>query len=113
VTPFESPADWQSWLQGEGGGFGSVGAQFVENASFFKLREVGLAYNAQGAWVRRRLGLTSVNLRLAGRNLFMSTNYRGLDPEANLGGAEFITQGIDYFNNPMSRSGVLTITLNR
>lgn len=110
---FQSPADWQDWLQGDGGGFGSVGAQFIENASFFKLREVGLAYSASGAWVRRRLGMSSIGLRVAGRNLFMKTNYRGFDPEANLGGAEFITQGFDYFNNPMSRSGVLTVTLNR
>ena len=113
VAAFETAADWQGWLQGEGGGFGNVGAQFMENASFFKLRELGLSYDASGAWVRRRLGLSGVQLRLAGRNLFMSTNYRGFDPEANLGGAEFITQGFDYFNNPMSRSGVLTVTLTR
>jgi hypothetical protein len=113
ATPFNTPVDWQEWFLSDGGGFGSVGAQFIENASFFKLREVGLSYSAEGAVVRQRLGLTSLQVRLAGRNLFMSTNYRGFDPEANLGGAEFITQGFDYFNNPMSRSYVLTVTLNR
>jgi TonB-linked SusC/RagA family outer membrane protein len=113
VTPFQTAADWQGWLQSDGGGFGNVGAQFIESASFFKLRELGLSYDASGPWVRQRLGLSGVQLRLVGRNLFMATNYRGFDPEANLGGSEFITQGFDYFNNPMSRSGVLTVTLTR
>jgi hypothetical protein len=112
TAAFQSVADWQSWFQGDGGGFGNVGAQFIENASFFKLRELGLSYDASGAFVRR-LGLSSAQVRVVGRNLFMSTNFRGFDPEANLGGAEFITQGFDYFNNPMSRSGVLTVTLTR
>ena len=52
------------------------------------------------------------DLRLAGRNLAMWTDYRGLDPEANLGGAEFLTQGIDYFNNPQTRSWVVSVNLS-
>jgi hypothetical protein len=41
------------------------------------------------------------------------TKYRGLDPEANLGGAEFLTQGLDFFNNPQTRSVVLSLNFNR
>ena len=41
------------------------------------------------------------------------TPYLGLDPETNLGGAEFLTQGIDFFQNPEIRSFILSITLNR
>ncbi len=113
VAAFQSPAAWEDWLvNGEGSGFGNVGAQFVESASFAKLRELSVGYEADQAWVRR-FGLSSVSARLAGRNLAMWTNYKGFDPEANLGGAEFLTQGIDYFNNPMTRSFVLSFTLNR
>jgi len=52
-------------------------------------------------------------VRIAGRNLHTWTKYRGLDPESSLGGAEFLTQGIDYFNNPLTRSFVIALTLNR
>ena len=71
------------------------------------------AYTIDQRWLRNRFGFTSADVRVAGRNLFMWTDYKGLDPEANLGGAEFLTQGLDYFNNPQSRALVLSITLNR
>jgi hypothetical protein len=35
------------------------------------------------------------------------------DPEVNLGGAEFLTQGLDYFINPPTRSFVLSFSLSR
>jgi hypothetical protein len=52
-------------------------------------------------------------VRVAGRNLHTWTKYSGLDPEANLGGAEFLTQGLDYFNNPQVRSFVISFGFNR
>jgi len=72
-----------------------------------------VAYSFTGPWVRNRLGVSTVDLRLAGRNLATWTNYRGLDPESNLGGAEFLTQGLDYFNNPQTRSFVIAATISR
>ena len=58
-------------------------------------------------------GFSSMDLRVAGRNLHTWTKYKGLDPEANLGGAEFLTQGLDYFNSPQVRSLVLSVGFNR
>jgi hypothetical protein len=58
-------------------------------------------------------GFSGMDLRVAGRNLRTWTKYSGLDPEANLGGAEFLTQGLDYFNNPQVRSFVVSIGLTR
>ena len=113
VVPFTSYSKWQSWFQGDGGGFGPVGQQFVEDGSFVKLRELSLAYTLDGAWVRNLVGFTSADIRIAGRNLHTWTKYKGLDPEANLGGAEFLTQGIDYFNSPQTKSFVIAISLNR
>ena len=54
-----------------------------------------------------------MDLRLAGRNLAVWTNYTGADPETNLGGAETGARGIDFFNNPQSRSFVFTVVLAR
>ena len=112
-TPvFSNAAEAEAWFRGEGGGFGQTSTQFIEDASFVKLRELSLTYTFNQPWVSRS-GFSTIDLRLAGRNLAMWTDYRGLDPEANLGGAEFLTQGIDYFNNPFTRSFVISVNLSR
>ncbi|MBX6330801.1 MAG: SusC/RagA family TonB-linked outer membrane protein [Gemmatimonadaceae bacterium] len=103
----------QAWFTGDGSGFGPVAAQFIEDGSYTKLREISVAYTLDNRWVHNTLGLSSVDLRLSGRNLKTWTKYRGIDPEANLAGAEVLIQGIDYFNNPMTRSFVFTVSLNR
>ncbi|HVH12724.1 MAG TPA: hypothetical protein VM759_06725, partial [Longimicrobium sp.] len=112
VVAFNNANDWQGWFTGNGGQNGPQ-AQFVEDGSFVKLREVSVSYTMDQPWVRTRLGLSTVDIRLAGRNLVTWTDYTGLDPEANLGGAEYLTQGIDFFNNPQTRSFVFSFTLNR
>lgn len=112
-TPlFTNPGEAESWFRGEGGGFGQTSTQFIEDASFVKLREVSIAYTFDHPWVSRT-GFNTLDLRVAGRNLAMWTDYTGLDPEANLGGAEFLTQGLDYFNSPFTRSLVVSLTFNR
>jgi hypothetical protein len=102
----------QSWFQGDGSNFGTADADFVENAGFTKLREIALQYTWDGPWVTHELGLSSVAFRVAGRNLRTWTSYTGTDPEMNLEGAGLI-QGVDWFNNPQSRSLVFSIGLNR
>jgi hypothetical protein len=57
--------------------------------------------------------LTSLDLRLSGRNLHTWTKYSGLDPETSLGGAISKVGGADYFNLPQTRSFVITVALNR
>jgi hypothetical protein len=99
--------------QNIGSGFGPVSSQFLEDGGFVKLREVSVAYSFSQAAVRRTLGLNSIDVRVAGRNLGLWTKYTGVDPETNLGGAEVGASGIDYFNTPLTRSFVFTVSLNR
>lgn len=113
VIPFQTPNQWQSWFSGNGGGFGPVGAQFVEDGSFAKLREISLTYTLDNATFKNLTGFSSADIRIAGRNLKTWTKYTGFDPEVNLGGAEFLTQGLDYFINPPTRSFVLSFSLSR
>jgi len=110
---FPDYAAWQLWYNTEGGGFGNTGAFFVEDGSFAKLREISIAYTLNSSFLKNLGGFTSADIRLAGRNLKTWSKYKGLDPEANLGGAEYLTQGIDYFNHPQARSFVLSFSLNR
>jgi hypothetical protein len=101
----------QSWFQGLGSGFGDVASQFIESGTYTKLREIAVAYSFTQPWVKS-IGLSSVDLRLAGRNLATWSKYTGVDPETNLGGAQVAIQGVDYFNNPQTRSFVIDIGLN-
>jgi hypothetical protein len=103
----------QSWFQNLGSGFGPVASQFIEDGSFWKLREVSVAYVFMSPWVKNALSMSALEIRVAGRNLFTWTDYSGIDPETNLGGAEVNLQGIDYFNNPSTRTFVLMLGLSR
>jgi len=110
---FTTPQDWQDWFTNLGGSASSVQSQFVEDGSFVKWREVSLSYTLDNNWLHNKTGFSNAVFRIAGRNLRTWTDYLGLDPETNLGGAEFLTQGIDFFQNPQTRSFVIAVTLNR
>jgi len=45
-----------------------------------------------------------VEINLSGRNLWLDTDYPGVDPETSLTGAGSNIGGFDYFNNPGSKS---------
>ncbi len=108
------PIGFLDWYAGNiGSGFTGPSSQFIEDGTYTKLRELSVAYSMDAPFLRRLLGFNSVDLRLAGRNLKTWTDYTGIDPETNLGGAEVFVQGIDYFNNPQTRTWVLSIGLNR
>jgi TonB-linked SusC/RagA family outer membrane protein len=102
----------QNWFENDGGAFGFNTKDFIEDAGFAKLREVSVGYTFDQPWVSSSLGLSSIQLRMAGRNLKTWTHYTGLDPETQLGGATLVG-GFDWFNNPQTRSFVVTVGLNR
>ena len=49
-------------------------------------------------------------MSLAGRNLWVSTNYYGYDPEASNYGQQAITRGVDLGQYPPSRTFFFSIT---
>nr|MBA3672238.1 SusC/RagA family TonB-linked outer membrane protein [Gemmatimonadaceae bacterium] len=103
----------ESWFTDLGGGFGPVSSQFMELGSFVKLREISVGYSFAQPSVRRYTGFSTIDLRVSGRNLGLWTDYTGVDPETNLAGAPVGARGIDYFNNPGTRSTIITVGLNR
>ena len=74
---------------------------------------MSVGYSFTGGFVSRSLGLSSMDVRVAGRNLAVWTPYTGVDPETNLTGADTGARGIEWFNNPQTRSFVFSVTLNR
>ena len=62
----------------EDNGSSKVSSIFVEDASYFRLKNVEIGYT-----IADIKGLDSVRLYLSGKNLFTSSDYTGLDPEAS------------------------------
>ena len=54
-----------------------------------------------------------MDVKLSGRNLKLWTKYSGTDPETNLGGALNANRGIDWFNTPLTRGFVASVSLHR
>jgi TonB-linked SusC/RagA family outer membrane protein len=98
----------ESYFQdGPGSGFTGPSEQFVENASYVRLREVTLSYTLPLQFV----GMQSATFSLTGRNLKLWTDYTGNDPEGNVFGPGN-GQGLDYFNNPTTKSWIFGIQLS-
>lgn len=88
---------------GDGGG---AAEQFVENVNWFRVREVALSYR-----LKFKKYLDYVDLSVSSRNLYLNTNYKGVDPETSLTGAGSNLQGFDYFNNPGTRSFIFGVNI--
>jgi TonB-linked SusC/RagA family outer membrane protein len=102
----------QSWYSSIGGGFGSAtGPQFFEKGTRTRLREIGLGYSLTGPNFRQKTKLQSIDFSFTGRNIVLWSHYKGIDPETNLSGPTN-GRGIDYFNNPSTRSYLFTIKIN-
>jgi TonB-linked SusC/RagA family outer membrane protein len=102
-------SEYYYWA-GPGSGFTGPGEQFIEDGGFFRLRRVSLSYTWDSGLVED-IGLSSIDLSATARNLFVITDYSGIDPETNLTGPSN-GQGLDYFNNPNTRSYQFTIRVN-
>jgi outer membrane receptor protein involved in Fe transport len=93
-------------------GFGVYTQQYIEDASYVKLREVSLSWQLPSSVLSSVPGgLHSAKLTLSGRNLLTWTPYSGLDPEVSNFGNQQIARSVDVAPFPPSRSFWLTINL--
>lgn len=81
-----------------------VSDRFLENGDHVRLQNATISYKVP---VNKEAGLRSLVLNLTGQNLFLITGYRGLDPEVNTQGDNFLngipTAGIDNLAYPRPR----------
>jgi TonB-linked SusC/RagA family outer membrane protein len=107
----------QGWFNGGalGGGQGAVGGPIsgrLEDGSSTRLREVSVAYTFRQPWVNRLAGASQLDLKVSGRNLGLWTDYSGLDPDTNLGGAANTNRGIDWWGTPLSRAWIVSMSIH-
>lgn len=92
----------EDWYTDNGGGFGAVTEQFIEDGSFTRLRQLSLTYSVNPDHLSKS-PFSGIDLSFIATNLFLWTDYDGVDPETSLTGASN-AQGLDYFNNPNTKS---------
>lgn len=102
----------ESWYAGNGGGFGTpTDPVYFEDGTRTRLRQVSVGYTITGPNFKKKTKFQSVDISLSGRNLVLWTHYSGIDPETNLTGPSN-GRGLDYFNNPSTRSYLMSVKIN-
>ncbi|MBN1186426.1 MAG: SusC/RagA family TonB-linked outer membrane protein, partial [Bacteroidales bacterium] len=86
----------------KGDGAFSATENAVFDGSWIRLRELSLGYRYN--FKKSDFWFKFVELSLIGRNLWLNTDYPGVDPETSLTGAGSNLTGFDYFNNPGTKS---------
>lgn len=112
-APNTTPVDFYSPIAGIGVNkwnryaFGGLPEENIQSTSWVRLREISLGYSLPSSLVSS-IGFKDLSLTLVGRNLLLFTEYNGIDPETNLTGASNGI-GLDYFNNPNTKSYAITL----
>ena len=107
-TPNNQPVALADYTGGVGGiywvryGFGGLTEASIFDTSWIRLREVSLGYDLPSK-ITEGLPFENLSLTLTGRNLWLSTDFPGIDPETNLTGASNGI-GLEYFNMPNTKS---------
>ncbi|MFA9371446.1 MAG: SusC/RagA family TonB-linked outer membrane protein [Labilibaculum antarcticum] len=79
-------------------GSSKVSSIFVEDASYFRLKNVEIGYTIESI-----MGIQNLRFYLSGQNLFTSTSYTGMDPES--------TDLIDKGTYPSAKSFLLGVNV--
>ncbi|WP_316816441.1 TonB-dependent receptor [Pedobacter nyackensis] len=84
-------------------GSSRVSSIFVENASYFRLKNAEIGYSFGPLMKKANLGVQNLRLYVSGQNLFTVTDYTGLDPE--------IADQRDMGTYPQSRAVLLGVNV--
>tara|TARA_R110002126_G_scaffold291651_2_gene454856 strand:- start:2113 stop:5451 length:3339 start_codon:yes stop_codon:yes gene_type:complete len=104
-TPQNPDAKWPSSVNPNAYGASKVNTLTVEDASYFRLKNVQLSYKVP---VDNIDFLNSMRVYVTGQNLFTITDYGGFDPESNSLGSSNVR--VDYSSYPTARTYLLGLT---
>ena len=99
----------QYYWQNIGSSFLGPSESTVEDASFVKLRQISLSYAFPQAMIKKT-HLKNLSVTVFMNNVILWTKYKGIDPETSLAGPAN-GQGLDYFNNPSTKSYGIRLNL--
>lgn len=107
---FANPANGTSGIKWRRNGFLGLAEDNIQDGGWVRLREVALSYTIP-QHIFANSFVQAMSFTLSGRNLWLHTDYTGVDPETNLRGDSNAT-GWDYFNLPNTRSYTLTVNMD-
>lgn len=108
-TPNDKAITAQQYYQKYLGDGGGAAEEAVETVNWVRLRDATISYDLN---VKQFPFVTAAQISLTGRNLWINTNYKGVDPETSLTGAGSRINGLDYFNNPGSKSFIMSLRVS-
>ncbi len=82
-------------------------ADFIEEVNWLRLRDLTLAYRLPASWLTKVKVIKRASVFFTGTDLFLITNYTGIDPNVNGNNASiggFGGAGIDYGAIPTART---------
>ncbi|HKA58796.1 MAG TPA: SusC/RagA family TonB-linked outer membrane protein [Gemmatimonadales bacterium] len=82
---------------------------YIQDASFFRLREVSLSYSLPERWARL-LHAGTATFTVAGQNLAIWTKYEGFDPEV-VSNAVALYNRDDFFTQPPVKRAIVRMNL--
>jgi TonB-dependent SusC/RagA subfamily outer membrane receptor len=88
--------------------------RWVQDASFVKVREIGLYYTIPKTTISQWFGSTVSNVRLGTsvNNAFLFTKYEGYDPETSTFGAQAVANNVDIAPYPTPRRVFFHLTVD-
>ena len=109
-TPNDIPISANSYYSNFTGDGGAAAVeQVIQDGSWVRLRELTLGYDIP---LPNNKYVKGINLYVTGRNLWLQTDYTGVDPETSLTGAGSNVGGFDYFNMPNTKSYLVGLNLS-
>ena len=90
------------YWQNIGSSFVGPAESSIEGSGFVRIRQASLAYQLPAAALHA-MHFKSLSITVYANNAFLWTKYKGVDPETSLAGPSN-GQGLDYFNNPGTKS---------
>lgn len=108
VAIAQSPTSSEAQFYRRRFGFGGISEMSIYDTSWLRLREVTIRYSLPSSILGDNM-FKGVDIALTGRNLWLKTDYPGIDPETNLTGTSN-GYGLDYFNSPNTKGYSATVT---
>ncbi|MEJ7913408.1 MAG: TonB-dependent receptor, partial [Chitinophagaceae bacterium] len=88
----------------------AISEPFVQDASWIRLRSASLAYNLPAAWLPKNF-IRSASVAITGNNLWLHTDYYGLDPESVSADSGSNVDGSSGFTYPAARSFLFSLNV--
>ena len=88
---------------------GTTAEPWVENAGYFRIREIGLSYHLPKQWFKN---IADVKVGFSGRNLFNWFKYNSYDPEVSNFGVNAISSNVEVTPFPSAKSFNFDVSVN-